>query len=95
MSEMILTVQRAAELLECSERTIEDKLANHDLPGIKIGKSWQIPAQAFYERINDSYLFEERGEVEVKGKGPMRTWYLIGRRPAARTAAVRPCGSPN
>lgn len=54
----------------------------------------QVP-QDVYERINDSYLFEERGEVEVKGKGPMRTWYLIGRRPAARTAAVRPCGSPN
>jgi adenylate cyclase len=25
-------------------------------------------------------VLEERGEVEVKGKGLMRTWYLVGRR---------------
>ena len=25
-------------------------------------------------------MLEERGEVDVKGKGPMHTWYLVGRR---------------
>ncbi len=41
----------------------------------------QVP-QDVYDRINTSYVFEERGEVEVKGKGAMHTWYLVGRRPA-------------
>ncbi|GAA2552131.1 adenylate/guanylate cyclase domain-containing protein [Mycolicibacterium diernhoferi] len=41
----------------------------------------QVP-QDVYDRINASYVFEERGEVEVKGKGAMHTWYLVGRRPA-------------
>jgi len=39
----------------------------------------QVP-QNVYERINHSFLLEERGTVDVKGKGPMRTWYLVGRR---------------
>ncbi len=62
----------------------------------------QVP-QDVYERINGSYLFEERGEVAVKGKGWMHTWYLVGRRPAhdlagpgpaALSGGATPCGSP-
>lgn len=37
----------------------------------------QVP-QDVYERLNDTFLFEERGDVDVKGKGVMRTWYLVG-----------------
>jgi adenylate cyclase len=32
------------------------------------------------ERLRHAFVLEERGEVEVKGKGLMRTWYLVGRR---------------
>jgi class 3 adenylate cyclase len=31
-------------------------------------------------RLADAYTFEDRGDVEVKGKGLMRTYYLVGRR---------------
>jgi adenylate cyclase len=49
----------------------------------------QVPHDV-YERLKDDFLFEERGDVEVKGKGVMHTWYLIGRRSAdvGRVAAV-------
>lgn len=30
-------------------------------------------------RLQDDFCFEARGEVEIKGKGPMHTWYLTGR----------------
>ena len=36
--------------------------------------------EAFKVRLADVYDFEEVGEVEVKGKGPMRTYFLLGRR---------------
>ena len=39
----------------------------------------QVP-QSMYERLKDDYVLEERGVVEIKGKGPMHTWYLVGRR---------------
>lgn len=38
----------------------------------------QVPHNV-YDRLRDEFIFEPRGEVEVKGKGPMWTWYLQGR----------------
>lgn len=40
----------------------------------------QVSREAF-ARLERSFVLEPRGTVEVKGKGLMRTWYLIGRRP--------------
>src|SRR5262249_26025431 len=42
----------------------------------------QVPEDV-YERLKDDFLLRERGRIEVKGKGVMHTWYLIGRKPAA------------
>ena len=33
-----------------------------------------------YERLRSQYLFQKRGVIPVKGKGEMRTYFLIGRR---------------
>ena len=40
----------------------------------------QVPEEV-YRRLKDDFVLQERGVVEVKGKGRMRTWYLIGRKP--------------
>ena len=45
----------------------------------------QVP-QAFYDRIRGDFEFTERGDVDVKGKGVMHTWYLVGRRPHSTPA---------
>jgi adenylate cyclase len=36
-------------------------------------------------RLADDYLFEARGEVEIKGKDLMHTWYLVGERHSTTT----------
>jgi class 3 adenylate cyclase len=39
----------------------------------------QVPDEV-YERLKDEFVLQERGRIAVKGKGIMRTWYLVGRR---------------
>jgi adenylate cyclase len=38
--------------------------------------------EAVYERLRSTYEFEERGEVEIKGKGRLHTYLLVGPRPS-------------
>ena len=39
------------------------------------------------DRLKDAFDFESRGPIEVKGKGVIDTWFLVGRRPAARASS--------
>jgi PAS domain S-box-containing protein len=46
------------------------RMESHGIPGcIQV-------TQATYERLRDNYLFEERGVIQVKGKGEMMTYLL-------------------
>jgi class 3 adenylate cyclase len=45
------------------------------------GEPGKIQAtQAFYELVKDRFVLEAKGPVAVKGKGEMKTWYLVGER---------------
>jgi guanylate cyclase len=35
--------------------------------------------RATWERVRGDFRCEARGEVEVKGKGRVETWHLVGR----------------
>ncbi len=48
----------------------------------------QVPDDV-YHRLKDDFVLQERGEVEIKGKGCMHTWYLIGRKPDTGSGGVR------
>jgi adenylate cyclase len=48
------------------------RMQSHGLPGrIQV-------TQASYERLRDAYRFEDRGEIEVKGKGRLHAYLLLG-----------------
>lgn len=36
-------------------------------------------SQETYEHLRDAFVLEARGEIEIKGKGSMPTWFLLGR----------------
>jgi adenylate cyclase len=44
-------------------------------------------SEATYALIKDRFEFEARGEIEVRGKGTMRTWFLLGPKLAAAASA--------
>jgi adenylate cyclase len=48
------------------------RMESHGLPG-----AIQVTERA-YERLANGFEFEPRGVIDVKGKGPMRTYLLIG-----------------
>jgi class 3 adenylate cyclase len=50
------------------------RMESHGVPG-KIQLS-----SSTYELVKDDFVCEPRGVVEVKGKGPMETWFLVGAR---------------
>jgi len=43
--------------------------------------------QAVMERLNGTFRFEPRGLIDVKGKGPTPTYFLVGRSGRVPTAA--------
>jgi adenylate cyclase len=53
---------------------IANRMESHGLPG-KIQVS-----EAVYEKLKDQYLFESRGEVSIRNKGGMRTYWLESKR---------------
>ena len=53
---------------------IASRMESHGLPG-----EIQV-SQRTYELLQDDYGFEDRGEIKVKGKPPMRTYLLKGQR---------------
>jgi len=51
------------------------RMESHALPG-----TIQVTSETA-KLLAPKYLLIERGEIDVKGKGPMKTWFLEGRRP--------------
>ena len=52
---------------------IASRMESHGLPD-------QIQVtEALYERLQNDFVFERRGFVDVKGKGPTLTYFLVGR----------------
>jgi adenylate cyclase len=53
---------------------IAGRMQSHGTPGrIQV-------TPATYELLKDEFDLEPRGTIEVRGKGDMETWYLVGRR---------------
>ncbi len=49
------------------------RLESHGVPGrIQV-------SEPVFERLRDRYEFSEPQVVDLKGKGPTRTWFLLGR----------------
>lgn len=69
---------------------IGKKKFNYDLWGDAVNSASRMEShgiagkiqvtEATYQRLKDKYCFEPRGAIEVKGKGEMTTYWLIGKK---------------
>jgi excisionase family DNA binding protein len=53
-----LTIEQAAEVLQCDTDTAALRFNSGELPGVKFGRRWVIPAPAFFKRLNELALEE-------------------------------------
>lgn len=53
---------------------IASRMESHGIPG-----SIQVTEET-YQLLQNRYQFEERGSIEIKGKGMMRTYILVGKK---------------
>jgi adenylate cyclase len=58
------------------------RMESHGVPG-----AIQVTSRV-HERLRDRYVFEPRGTIEVKGKGPTATWLLLRRLESPRARAI-------
>lgn len=75
-----LTIEQAAEVLQCDTDTAAVRFNSGELPGVKFGRRWVIPAPAFFKRLNElaleeaerrrNQLAEERAAAAARAKAP-------------------------
>lgn len=75
-----LTIEQAAEVLQCDTDTAALRFNSGELPGVKFGRRWVIPAPAFFKRLNElaldeadrrrRELAEERAAALARAKNP-------------------------
>lgn len=63
------------------------RMESHGIPG-----RVQV-TERVRDRLCDRYVFEPRGAVDVKGKGPMPTWFLVGRVGSSPRTTSGPSGA--
>lgn len=71
----MLSVDKVTEILQCDKVTAADRLNRGVIPGLKFGRSWIIPAGAFFQRLNELALEEatkrrEASEPQVSTPAP-------------------------
>jgi class 3 adenylate cyclase len=67
---------------------VASRMEAHGVPGLI-----QL-SDASAQLLRDRYRIDERGVIQVKGKGEMRTWFLSGRLGDPTVANLPPTGAP-
>lgn len=51
-------VDEIAEIMMCDKDRVSERLISGDIPGVKFGRSWVIPSEAFFLRLNEIAIEE-------------------------------------
>lgn len=64
----LMDAPAVAQLLKCSERTVEDHARSGRLPAVKFGDGWMFPAEALLRAVNR--LAEDEAARRAKPAAP-------------------------
>lgn len=64
----VYSVEEAAAILECTPLSVESNLRSGRLPGVKFGRSWVLPVEAFVQQINNLAIAEATAKREGLAK---------------------------
>lgn len=96
MTHETYTIEQVAEILGCESEKAVEKITIGDLPGLKWGRGWIVPREAFNQRLNELALQEAQErrkarEATVAGKVITAAQDTTGKsRRQARTPPVLP-----
>lgn len=63
-----------ADLLQCSQKTVEERMRTGDLPGEKFGDPWICPTEAMLARLNEiavERMLERRQKKDGSAGAPV------------------------
>lgn len=91
----LLDPETAAALLCCTPETIEDRLRDGTLPGVKFGRSWVIPTQALEQTLCELALTQARERRKAVEQAPATPVVdRTGRRRTAPPITAPPITAP-
>lgn len=82
----LLLKQEAAELLQCSEETIESMARNQELPAVKFGRGWIFHRGTLMQTIADMSLQNLKRQPAATPKAVVMAAPRIRRAPPALPA---------
>lgn len=86
----VYSVDEAAAILECTRESVEAHLRTGRLPGLKFGRSWVLPVQAFVQHVNDLAISEATARRAGLAKARQDAIVAIQVVPQARRERCRP-----
>lgn len=90
----VLTVAQLAELLDCTQETVEDRTRERTLPGLKFGRSWIYPREAVLEVLRLQALAHVRPPAPAPASSAPRV-VPMAPKPAQRLRGRSPAPLPD
>lgn len=90
----VLTVAQLAELLDCTQETVEDRTRERTLPGLKFGRSWIYPREAVLEVLRLQALAHVRPPAPAPASSAPRV-VPMAPKPAQRQRRRSPAPLPD
>ncbi len=69
MTHETYTIEQVAEILGCESEKAVEKIIIGDLPGLKWGRGWIVPREAFNQRLNELALQEAQERRKAREAG--------------------------